>query len=55
MLTFDQQVPVTMAVTARVNPGRSGQFEEWLHAVASDAMKFEGHMGVNVIRPHSKP
>ena len=51
MLTFDEGVPVTMVVTRGVRPGQSERFERWLHAVAADAMTFEGHLGVHVIRP----
>lgn len=51
MLTFDQGIPVTMVVTRAVRPGQDERFEQWLHAVAADAMTFEGHLGVHVIRP----
>jgi antibiotic biosynthesis monooxygenase (ABM) superfamily enzyme len=51
MLTFDQPVPVTMIVTRVVRPGHTETFEQWVHAVAADAMTFPGHLGVHVIRP----
>ena len=50
-LTFDEQVPVTMVINQRIKTGLAEKFEEWLHSIASDAMLFEGHLGVNVIRP----
>ncbi|HZH03597.1 MAG TPA: antibiotic biosynthesis monooxygenase [Myxococcaceae bacterium] len=51
MLTFDEAVPVTVVVTRRVRPDLAPAFEAWLHGVAADAMRFEGHLGVHVIRP----
>jgi antibiotic biosynthesis monooxygenase (ABM) superfamily enzyme len=50
-VTFDQELPVTMVVTRLVKPGERERFEQWLHAVAADAMTFEGHLGLHVIRP----
>lgn len=43
--------PVTVIVTRKVKLGRSKEFEQWLDGIIHAAMKFEGHMGVNVIRP----
>jgi antibiotic biosynthesis monooxygenase (ABM) superfamily enzyme len=51
MLTFDQPVPVTTVVTRVVKPGVIDDYERWLHGVAAEAMTFEGHLGVHVIRP----
>lgn len=51
VLTFDEQVPVTMVINQRIKTGLAQKFEEWLHSIALDAMQFEGHLGVNVIRP----
>jgi uncharacterized protein len=54
MVSFDEQVPVTMIVTRSVKPGCASRFEQWLHEIAAEAMRFEGHQGVNVIRPGSR-
>src|ERR1044071_1280476 len=43
--------PVTVIVTRRAKVGKSKEFEEWMDGILHAAMKFEGHMGVNVIRP----
>lgn len=43
--------PVTVIVTRRAKRGRIEAFEEWMDGIIHEAMKFEGHMGVNVIRP----
>jgi antibiotic biosynthesis monooxygenase (ABM) superfamily enzyme len=51
VLTFGQAIPVTTVITRTVRAGLAGPFESWLHAVATDAMSFEGHLGVHVIRP----
>jgi hypothetical protein len=45
--------PVTVIVNRRVKPGTEARFEEWLHGVIAEAMRFPGHLGVNVIRPSS--
>jgi uncharacterized protein len=43
--------PVTAIVTRRAKAGRTKEFEEWMEGILHAAIKFEGHMGVNVIRP----
>ena len=43
--------PLTVVVTWRVRKGREKEFEAWRHEIAAAALKFPGHMGVNVIRP----
>ncbi|HEX8698808.1 MAG TPA: antibiotic biosynthesis monooxygenase [Myxococcaceae bacterium] len=45
--------PVTVIVSRRVKPGTEARFEEWLRGVTAEAMRFPGHLGVNVIRPSS--
>ena len=42
---------VTVIVTRRAKKGKIGEFEEWMDGIIHEAMKFEGHMGVNIIRP----
>ncbi len=43
--------PLTVVVTWRVRKGREREFEAWRHEIADAALKFPGHMGVNVILP----
>ena len=43
--------PVTVIVTRRAKKGKITEFEEWMDGIIHEAMKFEGHMGVNIIRP----
>jgi antibiotic biosynthesis monooxygenase (ABM) superfamily enzyme len=46
-----EEGPVTLVVTRRAKPGKTEEFERWLDGFIHEAMKFEGHMGVNIIRP----
>lgn len=43
--------PVTVIVTRKAKKEKIREFEEWMDGIIHEAMKFEGHMGVNVIRP----
>ena len=43
--------PVTVIVTRKARRGMINEFEEWMDGVTHEAMKFEGHMGVDIIRP----
>ena len=43
--------PVTLTITRRAKAGKTEEFERWLDGIIHEAMKFDGHMGVNVIRP----
>lgn len=43
--------PVTVAVSRRVRPGREADYEAWVHGVIAAAARFEGHQGVNILRP----
>ncbi len=43
--------PVTVVVTRKAKKGKITEFEEWMDGIIHEAMKFEGHMGVNIIRP----
>ncbi len=49
----DEEGPVTVIVTRRAKIGKIKEFEEWMDGIIHEAMKFEGHMGVNVIKPFS--
>jgi hypothetical protein len=43
--------PVTVIVTRKARKGKIDEFEGWMDGIIHEAMKFEGHMGVNIIRP----
>jgi antibiotic biosynthesis monooxygenase (ABM) superfamily enzyme len=43
--------PVTVIVTRTAKREKIKEFEEWMDGVIHEAVKFEGHMGVNIIRP----
>lgn len=43
--------PVTVNVKMRAKKGMIEEFEEWIDGIIHESMKFEGHMGVNIIRP----
>lgn len=45
--------PLTVIVTWRVKKGCERDFESWRHEIAAAALKFPGHMGVDVILPHA--
>jgi antibiotic biosynthesis monooxygenase (ABM) superfamily enzyme len=48
---IDKDGPVTVVVTRFAKRNKIREFEEWMDGIIHEAMKFEGHMGVNVIRP----
>lgn len=41
---------VTWAVSRRIYPDRLADFEMWITGISADALKFEGHLGVGVVR-----
>lgn len=43
--------PVTVIVTRKAKKGKIREFEEWMDGIIHEAMNFEGHTGVSVIRP----
>ena len=43
--------PVTVNARIKAKKGRIDEFEEWLDGIIHESLKFEGHMGVNIIRP----
>ena len=43
--------PVTYIIRRRVKVGRHAEFEDWLAGINRAALRFDGHLGVNVIRP----
>ena len=46
--------PFTTVVRRTIKPGRERDFENWLSGIMNDAMKFDGHLGVGIIRPSNK-
>jgi antibiotic biosynthesis monooxygenase (ABM) superfamily enzyme len=47
----DRDGPVTVIITKKAKKGKTEEFEEWMDGIVHETMKFEGHMGVNIIRP----
>lgn len=43
--------PVTVIVTRKAKKGKINEFEQWMDGIVHESMKFEGHMGANIIRP----
>jgi uncharacterized protein len=57
-LTRDREEgPITVIVTRTAKKGKIKEFEDWMDGIVHESLKFEGHLGVDVIRPveHSKP
>jgi uncharacterized protein len=52
-----QDGPITVIVTRTAKKGRIKEFEDWMDGIVHESLKFEGHLGVDVIRPveQSKP
>lgn len=49
--TGNEEGPVTIVVTRKARVGKIEEFEKWMDGIIHEAMKFKGHMGVNIIRP----
>jgi antibiotic biosynthesis monooxygenase (ABM) superfamily enzyme len=49
--------PITVIVTRIAKQGKIKEFEDWMDGIVHESLKFEGHLGVDVIRPveQSKP
>jgi uncharacterized protein len=47
----EDEGPVTLAITRRAKAEKIQEFERWLDGIVHEAMKFDGHMGVSIIRP----
>src|SRR5687768_3147576 len=43
--------PVTVLVSRKVLPGREPDYERWIRDVTKAALKYQGHLGMNVFRP----
>ncbi|NER80372.1 MAG: antibiotic biosynthesis monooxygenase [Leptolyngbya sp. SIO1D8] len=48
-----QNQHVTAVITHQVRAGRETEYEAWIKGIAADARQFEGHLGVNILRPQS--
>ena len=46
--------PVTVSVSRKVRPGREAEYEAWIHEITQIASRFEGHQGINVLRPSAQ-
>jgi antibiotic biosynthesis monooxygenase (ABM) superfamily enzyme len=44
-------IPVTVVISRRVKPGKEAEFETFLAGVNAACMKYEGHLGANILRP----
>ncbi len=47
--------PLTVVVTWRVRQGREAEFEAWRREISAAALKFPGHLGIDVIVPGTTP
>lgn len=57
-LAHDQEDgPITVIVTRTAKKGKIKEFEDWMDGIVHESLKFEGHLGVDIIRPveQSKP
>jgi uncharacterized protein len=48
---LEKDGPVTAVVTRTPKRDKVAEFEEWLQGFIGESLRFEGHLGVNVIRP----
>jgi antibiotic biosynthesis monooxygenase (ABM) superfamily enzyme len=55
--SYQEDGPITVIVTRTAKKGRIKEFEDWMDGIVHESLKFEGHLGVNIIRPieESKP
>ncbi len=54
---IDENLPVTAIISQIVKPGYEEAYEQWQQDILAAAHSFEGHAGVNIIRPrdHANP
>ena len=45
---------VTAIISHLVRPGREQGYEDWITGISAAAKTFEGHQGVNIIRPRDR-
>jgi len=51
MIETAEQVPVTVSVARKILPGHEAAYEDWIKGVSATAAKYQGHQGINVLRP----
>jgi antibiotic biosynthesis monooxygenase (ABM) superfamily enzyme len=49
-----EEGPITVVVSRRIKPGREADYEAWARGICGDAIKFEGHLGVTILRPQGR-
>lgn len=49
---IDENLPVTAIISQVVKPGYEQAYEQWQQDILEAAHRFEGHAGINIIRPH---
>jgi antibiotic biosynthesis monooxygenase (ABM) superfamily enzyme len=49
-----QNLSVTTVIRRKVKPGKEAEYEAWAREIASKALAFDGHQGVNLIPPAGK-
>ena len=47
----DRTQHVTAVITHRVKSGQEGSYEKWIKGISAAARAFDGHLGVNILRP----
>jgi uncharacterized protein len=45
--------PATGVASRRVEPGREGEFEEWISGILAAVKEYPGYLGSDVLRPNS--
>lgn len=48
---FNADYHVTAVITHLVKPGREEGYEEWMRGIIPVAKTFQGHLGVNILKP----
>ncbi|KAA3644840.1 MAG: antibiotic biosynthesis monooxygenase [Chloroflexi bacterium] len=56
-MSEDSKQPVTVVISAMVRPSRVQDYEEWQQGINNASAKFDGYLGVDIIRPshHTHP
>ncbi|CAA9452234.1 MAG: hypothetical protein AVDCRST_MAG02-956 [uncultured Rubrobacteraceae bacterium] len=45
--------PATGVASRRVEPGREGEFEDWISGILGEVREFPGYLGTEILRPSS--
>lgn len=51
----DENGPLTIVVTWRIRQGCETEFEAWRREISAAALRFPGHMGIDVLPPGTNP